>query len=204
MMKTITKVFLLAAAIGFSAGNTAMAQADAQPEFSAQMVSTIGGQKMAGKFFSSNGKIRLEMGENIIINRFDQNLSWVLIPSQHRYMENAIDSGMALRMMQEIPGETERVTMGSESVDGKRAEKFKVTYTPPDGKPESLYQWIAPDNPVPVKVAALDDSWSVEYQNIQSGPQPPDLFEIPAGYQKFQVSAIPGASNSGSLFDSEQ
>ena len=56
-----------------------------------------------------------------------------------------------------------------------------------DGKKNSFMLWIANDLGLPVKTAAEDGSWSQEYKNIVIGPQPYELFEIPAGYQKFSM-----------------
>jgi hypothetical protein len=50
-----------------------------------------------------------------------------------------------------------------------------------------MYQWISKGIAMPVKMAAVDNSWIVEYKNIKTGKQPDSLFEIPAGYQSFAM-----------------
>ena len=46
----------------------------------------------------------------------------------------------------------------------------------------------------PVKTAAADGSWTVEYKNIDRGSQADSLFEVPAGFQK---TAMPGMGAGG-------
>ena len=40
---------------------------------------------------------------------------------------------------------------------------------------------------MPVKTAALDNSWEMEFKNIRTGSQPESLFEVPAGYKKLST-----------------
>lgn len=162
--------------------------AAAQAEFSADMVTREGGQTFHGKIYSAKDKVRIETPAATIINRLDQKVSWVLMPEQQMYMEQPIDPMAAARMQAEVPGETERVSMGKEPVDGKPAEKFKVTYDAGRG-PENIYQWMG-EGKFPLKTESLDGSWSVEFQNLIQGPQPASLFEIPADYQKFSMPAL--------------
>ena len=76
--------------------------------------------------------------------------------------------------------------MGSETIDKHPAKKYEVTYTE-SGKKTRMYQWMATDINFPVKMAAVDGSWSVEYRNIKMGSQPDSLFEVPAGYSKMDM-----------------
>ena len=63
-----------------------------------------------------------------------------------------------------------------------------------DTKKITVFQWIIPRSNFPVKSAAADGSWTLEYKNIKSGKQPASLFKIPAGYKKFSLG---GAFMSG-------
>jgi hypothetical protein len=54
--------------------------------------------------------------------------------------------------------------------------------------------WIAKGLNIPIKTAAEDGSWSMEYKNIQAGKQPDSLFEVPEGFTKFSYNA-PSLSN---------
>jgi hypothetical protein len=60
-----------------------------------------------------------------------------------------------------------------------------------DDKTINTYQWMATDINFPVKTAAVDGSWSMEYKDIKLGSQPDSLFELPAGYQKMSIPSMP-------------
>ena len=154
-------------------------------EFSAEMVSRGGGREFRGKIYVSGEKSRVEMPGSIMITRMDQKISWVIMPEQQMYMEHPLDLTKVEHTAKELPGEVERKSMGKEDVDGKPADKFLVRYDSGAGE-QSIYQWMNADG-FPVQVAAVDGSWSMLYQNLHQGPQPSDLFEIPASYQKMEM-----------------
>jgi hypothetical protein len=80
----------------------------------------------------------------------------------------------------------ERSPAGREIVDGRQADKFKVVLRA-GNRTETVYQWFIPGLSIPVKTAAVDGSWSLEYRNIRPGKQEDALFEIPWGYEKFSM-----------------
>ena len=176
-------------AVGAVVGVGVLLTAGAAPaqEFSADMVSRGEEQTVNARIYVAPQKVRMEMPESVMIIRRDKNLSWMLMPSEKMYMEHPVDMSSAPKVAKNFDNETERVAMGTEPVDGTPADKFKVTYTE-KGKNVSVYQWLR-DGAIPVKIEALDGTWSMEYKNLKTGPQPADLFEPPADYQKF---AMPG------------
>ena len=168
--------------------------ADSALEFSADMVSSSGAQSFQSKIVSAGGKMRMETPESIVIMRPDKNITWVIIPSQNMYMEQPMDPSKMPATTKEMPGEIERVPLGAETIDGKPTEKFRVTYTR-GTEQESMIQWIG-QSQIPVKMQAVDGSWTVEYKNMQTGPQPDDLFEVPAGLQKMKMPGMGGVKPS--------
>lgn len=154
-------------------------------QFSAEMSMTSAGHETRAKFYVGNNKVRMEMPQGIMISRMDKGVSWMLMPEQNMYMEHPLDRKMAIQGSEKFPGEMSRVSQGKEEVSGRPAEKFLVRYDDGQGA-EDMLQWLGEDG-IPVKMASVDGSWSVEYQYIQPGPQPDSLFEIPAGYQKMEV-----------------
>ncbi len=188
----MSRIFLKFLTITICAGMLA-GQGWAAPvmrEFSADMVSQGQGQTMQAKIYVGREKTRMEMPQNIVITRMDRKVSWVIMPSQGMYMEQPMDPNMAARTATKMEGELERTSLGWESVDGKPAEKFRVTYTV-NGTSQMIFQWINKEG-FPVKSAAVDGSWSVEYRNIRVGAQPDSLFEVPPGYQKFAMPSMAG------------
>ena len=154
-------------------------------EFSADMLMRSEGHEMQSKTFISGDKIRSESMGQITIIRKDLNVMWMVMPQQNMYMENQIDLNTLARTSSMVSGEIERLPLGQETIDGQAADKFKVTYNAGQG-PTTMLQWVG-ERHVPVKMQAEDGSWSVDYKNIQFGPQPASLFEIPEGYQKMQM-----------------
>ncbi|MBI5598242.1 MAG: DUF4412 domain-containing protein [Deltaproteobacteria bacterium] len=169
-------------------------------DFSADMVSTTKKQGVfRGKIAVAGEKARMEAEGAISITRMDKKVVWVLMPAEKMYMEqplrpeNVVPSGE-----DKMQGEVERKSLGTETVEGEAARKYRVTYKA-GGKKEEVFLWAAVRHGLPLKIAAIDGSWVVEYKNIKTGQQPDKLFEIPAGYKKFSFSmpSMPGMGGRG-------
>ena len=164
----------------FLFGGIAVAQ-----DFSADMVSTTKAGVFTGKIFVAKEKTRMEMPQAITITRIDKNIVWILMPAQKMYMEQLLKPENVVATTDKMPGEIERKLVDKEIIDGKTTNKYKIVYVAADKK-ETIFQWIA-DSGLPIKSAAVDGSWTVEYKNLKTGKQPDTLFEIPTGYQKFSL-----------------
>jgi len=186
-MRSRTAAIAMALAICALCGGIARAY-----DFSADIVTKTKGKTMQGKIFLSGEKSRMEMQNMVVIGRLDKKVTWMLMPDRKMYMESEMKPGSI--PVEKDPSQVSKELVGKDTVDGQAATKYKVTFTDSKGGQTSVYQWFLDKNGFPVKTAALDDSWSHEYRNIKEGAQPPDLFEIPEGYKKFSMPAIPGAS----------
>jgi hypothetical protein len=178
----------------------------AEPEFSADMKMTAGDQNIESKVYYSKKKARFDMPMAVSITRMDEGATYVLLPKEKTYMRQPLDAETTAKIGAVGGGETERVLLRKEKINGIDTEKFKVTYSGKQGE-MSVYQWLDKDQ-FPVRVEALDKSWSVEYSNLVPGPQPDSLFELPADYKAFQVPSLGdlqgmlgrgGASQGGSI-----
>ena len=169
-------------------------------EFSADTIMTCKGRTMTGKAFFSKDRYRIDMEAPQIkgserafavtsrIVRMDKKVVWHINPNTKTYGEIAYDD-MKDRPMAEakkMVGEVERKEVDAETIDGHPTKKYLVTRKTGD-KQHEVYSWLATDMNFPIKTAAADGSWSQEYKNIKIGAQPSSLFEIPAGYTKFQM-----------------
>jgi hypothetical protein len=179
--------------LGWILCGAALAEGMERADFSADMISKSQGREMEMKIYVTKDKTRMDMGQSMVITRMDKHVSWMVMPSQNMYMENPIDLDKVAKTEKTIPGEVERVSLGADAVDGQQAEKFKITYITA-GRQDSMYQWMAGNSPVPLKMEAADGSWSMQYKNVRLGPQPDSLFEIPAGCQKFAMPAGMGGA----------
>ena len=170
--------------------------------YSADYVFKSAGMTMRGKMYFAGDKWRTETkgairgtpgyGKPVIsIARADKKVIWIIMPDQKMYMEREMDVAELRSYMVKMPGETERKKVGSEKVSGIMCDKYKVTFKYGEGmRPETMYQWLSRDN-IPVKTVAADGSWSSVYTNIKRGRQPASLFELPAGYKKWEMPKMP-------------
>jgi hypothetical protein len=156
--------------------------------FSADVVSSYGKETMQGKIFVANDKMRFESAGTISITRLDKKLVWLLMPTEKMYMEQDVRLQNIIPSATPLPGELERIFLGSEMVNGYQTNKYRVTMRLEYQK-QSYLEWIAVDSGLPVKMAAEDGKWNQEYRNLKIGTPDLDLFEIPAGYQKFSMSS---------------
>ncbi len=163
-------------------------------EFSANVVSTQGGNTNTSKMFIKDKKVRMEgQGQQgYSIMRGDKDVVWIVTPAQKSYMEMKAEPTAKPKVDEKVQGEVSRKLVGSETIDGHPTQKYEITYNT-GGKTEKMYQWMATDIKFPVKMAALDGSWTMEYRNIKMGGQADSLFEVPSGYAKVTMPGMPGA-----------
>jgi len=77
---------------------------------------------------------------------------------------------------------------GADVVNGRPARKWAVTTTDENGTTQSGYAWI--DNKLHVVSRSQDKTSEMDLTNIQEGPQPDAVFQIPAGYHQVDESAL--------------
>jgi hypothetical protein len=163
-------------------------------EFSATIVSKTGDQTISTKIYMKPDKYRTdsEMAGSSTIVRKDLNKVWTIMTSQKTYMEmqGVTDTQTRQIAEEQVKGEVSRKEVGSETVNGHPTTKYEVT-AKADGKVMQVYQWWATDINFPVKTAAVDGSWAMEYRDINIGSQPDSLFEIPSGYKKMTIPGMP-------------
>jgi outer membrane lipoprotein-sorting protein len=160
-------------------------------EFSSDMVTTASGQRHSSKIYMQGKKFRMESPEQPGYNimRSDKNVMWMVMPEQKSYMEMKIDPSKQPRTEEKVEGEVSRKLIGSETIDGRGCDKYEITYKDRENTTR-MHQWMAKDIKFPVKMAAVDGSWIVEYKNIKMGNQPDSLFEVPAGYAKMGMPSM--------------
>lgn len=180
-MRMAVVVLVAACVLCVALGSTAFAQ-----EFSADMVSTSKTGTFKGTMYVGKDKTRMESADNITITRMDKKVVWILMPKEKMYMEQPFDPKASVPASGKVEKEVERVLVGKEKVSGQLADKYQVTYMN-NGEKETMYQWLAPGLQIPVKLAAADNSWAMEYKNIKKGAPADSLFEVPADYQKFSM-----------------
>ncbi len=168
---------ILAASPAFAAKPVPQLSAD----YSADTEMTENGKTQAtGKVFQSGKKQRMEMSGSVSITRLDKKVMWQLMPEQKSYMEMPLSP-------QNIPptekSGAEMTEMGSETVNGVSATKYKVV-SKDGGKKSESFIWFTKEG-IMVKTEGHYEGKTVgsELKNLKIGKQDASLFEIPAGYK---------------------
>ncbi len=182
----------------------------AQAEFSAEIVDLQrSGSESQAKIYFAKDKVRMEPTANgksrggaVIMNLTTQT-STVLMDQQHMYMEMPVqmqqgqqkiaynffrtgDAENACSDWAQLPrnkgGSCHKV--GSDTVNGRSTVKYEAT----NANGDTGIFWIDPKLRFPVKWQGKNGSG--ELRNIQEGSQPGSLFEVPAGYTKFDMGSM--------------
>ena len=188
-MKRFFVTLLSASLLALVSGYAAFA---AQPGFSADFKATDAkGKVTTGSFFSAGDKIRQEMttdrGKTVMILRLDKKVSWTLLPD-NKYMETALTFDPSHPQAYAKNTYSEKV-IGSEKVNGVVCRVIQITYK--DRKNGVTIKWVPNKSEIPLKIQTKNAGGKVtsttEFFNIKTGKQPSSLFEIPAGYEKFDL-----------------
>ena len=166
-------------------------------EFSADMVQKSSMGNSEGKVFVKGQNYRHEMTmggqKQIMIFQKDKGVVWVLMPQLKMYME--MTAGGQQDMSPPTPEEMEKMGdkkyLGEEKINGYKCKKYR--YTPNDPSISTATIWISNKLNFPIKTEMEGSSgpMSMEYKNIQEKKISDSLFNLPAGYQKMSMPAMP-------------
>lgn len=203
MLRTTARLSCLLA-LGLISG-TILAQ-----EFSADAVNLKQSNDRMTKVYAGKDKLRIELagsstfGPTALIVDEAQNRSIALMTERHMYMEapqvmtkpvtlhlwrvsDVNDACPQWRKVVEQAGNSKWgncTKVGGDSVNGRSAVKYQAVSS--DGK--TGYAWV--DTKLHCVVKTEDATSGLELRNIQEGSQPASLFEIPAGYTKFDMGSM--------------
>jgi hypothetical protein len=96
------------------------------------------------------------------------------------------ERGMPLKSVMPNGPTMELKILGPETIDGRQVEKWEMTMTAPNQQPSRTFQWYDPE----LKLAVREEfpgGYVSELKNIRVGPQPDDLFSVPAGYTRMTM-----------------
>jgi hypothetical protein len=96
------------------------------------------------------------------------------------------ERGMPLRSVMPNGPTMELKILGPETIDGRKVEKWELSVTAPNQQPSRTFQWYDPE----LKLAVREEfpgGYVSELKNIRVGPQPDDLFSVPAGYSRMTM-----------------
>lgn len=190
-------------------GHLALAQ-----EFSADVVNSKTENVGLKKVYAGKDKVRYEvqsqnaaMGPSAVILDEAQNKWIIVMAERHMYMDAPLmmikplitqfwrvqdvnDACPQWKKIAEQAGTYKNwgscTKIGSDSVNGRSAVKYEGV----SSKGEKGYVWV--DTKLHCVVKTDGANGNIELRNIQEGSQPASLFEVPAGYSKFDMGAMMG------------
>lgn len=205
----VRRIVVFLYVIGFLAvSGVALAQ-----DFSADVITNKQGNEPPGKLYATKGKARWEpaerdprMGSVALILDEREGKSLVIMPAQRMYMDAmpgmtktpVITKFWTVEDVNDACPEWKKAAeqlktdqnwgscskVGSDTVNGRSAVKYEGVSK--DGKKD--YYWI--DTKLKCVIKTDSDSGSFELRNIQEASQPSSLFEIPAGFTKFDMGSM--------------
>ena len=187
--RSIWKIPALVVLVLLAGWTWALAQTQ---EFSADQILLGPGGEQQTRLYCKADRWRVDatqQGKKMIqIFRLDRKVAWMVIPEDKIYIESPL-SADAPPWGETVPGEIERKALGEEAVDDHPALKYQVKTS--DGEfAHEILVWISKELQVPVKTTSLDGRWGSTLKNIQIGPQPDDLFEVPAGFKQISPPLV--------------
>jgi hypothetical protein len=200
------KTLSLVAAAAFALGLAPAAHAEkGNVEFSATMVQSMPNQQ--------DTSTRIYVGDNVMRSESEfqgqprisivdtaSRVAWMLNPAKKEYVEMRAQAGAAPGAatanrppLPDEPGspcqqdnkgfQCER--LGMETVNGRNAEKWRFTATQGDQTMTSLV-WVDKELRMPIRQELPGGAVS-ELKNIQVGPQPVRLFQVPPEYTRIEM-----------------
>jgi outer membrane lipoprotein-sorting protein len=167
--------------------------------YSADMETTTPQGSFTSKIFVKDTKMRMERNPrgqaSINIMRPDKKVIWMLMLDGKTYMEIPLDMSMQdIQSKLHDPNiKTDKEFMANDVVDKHPTKKYHLTITTDGKKEKSGYIWEATDlNNFPVKYESEDKKTATVWRNIKVGGVSDSVFEIPPGYTKMDMPAMPG------------
>ncbi len=180
-------------------------------QFSADIVSTNADGQPAGppgKVYVSNDKVRIEtpdVARGFFIIDSATNSAFFVRPSQRVFMDAKqsspltqilvpVDPEDPCRKWQAMAGNAGATETGGQwrcnrigqaIIEGREA----ISYSAVSPREKANTQWIDQDLEFLVR-SQTDNGIVIDLKNIQEGPQPASLFEIPASYSKFDARRL--------------
>lgn len=162
------------------------------------------GDSMTGKMYFGGKLWRWDMdaGGHKMSNIIDGETEtmYMIMPEQKMYMEMRGDQRRKMPGQAAAPEvkpvdpndpcaddpETDCKKVGSEVVNGRNTDKW--VFTDKRGR-ERQTVWVDQKLHFPIRVQS-QEGFVMELTNIQEGPQPASLFQVPAGYQKLDMGGM--------------
>jgi len=173
-------------------------------DFSAEMVRLKPANQVKAKVYAHNDMMRFEVPNlqrnSVAIVDLANRITLMIIPDNNTYVKTThVNSSIpffhitdvenacpAWKKNMEKAGTCTKV--GDETINERPTVKYKGTAN--DG--DTGYAWV--DRKLKTVIKWEGERGAAELQNIQEGPQAATLFQVPAGYQMFDLAAAQEAA----------
>lgn len=117
--------------------------------------------------------------------------TYTLMPGEKRAIKQSLAGAMANMPKSAVkeeepkaePAKPDVESLGKETVNGRTADKYRVRA----GEGTGL-MWIDAENNLPLRMEA--EGSVVDFKNYQFGPQKPEVFEVPKGYEVMDLDEM--------------
>lgn len=189
------RLFILAFSLVVCAATAALAAPDwLRPDtaYSATRVMKAGGHEISGPLHYDSGKERFEMTmegtQQIMIRREDKDRLYMVMPQMGMGMEMSLGGGQAMPSPDDYAA-LEPEEIGRETLNGEDVTKYRVT-AKDAGQSYTVFVWTTDDGiPLRVEGESAEGRFEMQLTDLQRGPQPVELFEVPAGIQLMAMPA---------------
>ncbi len=179
------------------AGTAAAVEEKLNVEYSADQVVEAEDGAMKSRMYYTPTKERREMNQGgqsmVMIMRHDKKVMWTVMPEEKMYMEAAMKPSTDKTDMSAY--KIEQTPVGQEMLNGVNMSKSKIIMTHSSGSKMGGFMWMTKEG-IMAKIDAIavekgsKDRFKMEQTNIKVGKQPADLFELPRGVEKMDMSGM--------------
>ncbi|MBI5345377.1 MAG: hypothetical protein HZB83_08625, partial [Deltaproteobacteria bacterium] len=117
--------------------------------------------------------------KTVFLKRADEDKTYTLYPDMKKYIEHTVEKGGRKKP------QMDKERLGIDTIDGRRADKYRVTFTDDRGNRHQGLIWEANDIENFVIRAEFEEEGTMqvmELKNVRPGSPPPALFQIPEDY----------------------
>ena len=167
---------------------------DVRVEYSADSVIGSGPNPRTGHLWRTPAALRHDMDGQDIIVRFDSRTAWLLIPQLKLALQTDLAGLSQLTGLPDLIQKLNPVAVGSETIEGVRATKYKVAANDPKDGEFSGFVWRTPQGIV-VKIDGEGEHQGhrgaihLLFHNIRIARQDASLFEPAPEFKRLAVSA---------------
>jgi hypothetical protein len=156
--------------------------------YAATRTMQAGGMTISGPVHYDGGKERFEMTmegrQQVMIRREDKQLLYMVMPQMGMGMEMRLGGPKAMPGARDY-AELQPEEVGRETVAGEATTKYRVS-----AEGGTIFIWATDDGiPLRMEGESPEGRFVMELSDLKRGPQPAELFEVPAG---IQIMAMPG------------